>query len=112
MTRALWFAPLCAMLSCVGPGVQSQVDVVRADAEGGAYQLGQLLAELGHQRTAVITGLAGTLLVSEDGGESFLLVQQADRQGLATALPTDSGDLVLVGEFGVNLLSAAALKAP
>ena len=32
------------------------VDVVRADAEGGAYQLGQLLADLGHRHTAVLTG--------------------------------------------------------
>ena len=32
------------------------VDVVRADAEGGAYQLGRLLAGLGHRRAAVLTG--------------------------------------------------------
>jgi LacI family transcriptional regulator len=36
----------------------SGVDVVRADAEGGAYQLGQLLAGLGHRHTAVLTGPA------------------------------------------------------
>jgi LacI family transcriptional regulator len=32
------------------------VDVVRADAEGGAYQLGQLLVGLGHRHAAVLTG--------------------------------------------------------
>ena len=32
------------------------VDVVRADAEGGAYELGRLLADLGHRHTAVLTG--------------------------------------------------------
>jgi LacI family transcriptional regulator len=32
------------------------VDVVRADAEGGAYQLGQMLAGLGHRHMAVLTG--------------------------------------------------------
>ena len=32
------------------------VDVVRADAEGGAYELGLLLASLGHRHMAVITG--------------------------------------------------------
>ncbi len=32
------------------------VDVVRADAEGGAYRLGQLLAGLGHRHAAVLTG--------------------------------------------------------
>lgn len=34
----------------------SGVDVVRADAEGGAYHLGQLLASLGHRHMAVLTG--------------------------------------------------------
>jgi LacI family transcriptional regulator len=32
------------------------LDVVRADAEGGAYTLGKLLAELGHRHTAVVAG--------------------------------------------------------
>jgi photosystem II stability/assembly factor-like uncharacterized protein len=59
--------------------------------------------------TVVLTGLAGTLLVSRDGGESFTLTQQADRQGLATALPTGDDGLVLIGEFGVGRLAAAAL---
>ena len=57
----------------------------------------------------IVTGLAGTLLVSHDGGESFELAQQADRQGLATVLPTPDGGLILVGEFGVNRLPAEAL---
>ena len=57
----------------------------------------------------IVTGCAGTLLVSRDGGESFELAQQADRQGLATALATADGGLVLIGEFGVNRLPAAAL---
>jgi photosystem II stability/assembly factor-like uncharacterized protein len=60
--------------------------------------------------TVIITGLAGALLISRDGGESFELAQQPDRQGLATALPTADGDLVLIGEFGVNRLPAAALS--
>ena len=34
----------------------SGLDVVRADAEGGAYQLGRLLAHLGHRHMAVLTG--------------------------------------------------------
>jgi len=57
----------------------------------------------------IVTGLAGTLLLSHDGGASFELVQQADRQGLSTALPTPDGGLVLIGEFGVNRLPAEAL---
>jgi LacI family transcriptional regulator len=34
----------------------SGIDVVRADAEGGAYQLGRLLTSLGHRHMAVLTG--------------------------------------------------------
>jgi LacI family transcriptional regulator len=39
------------------PGI-SGVDVVRADSEGGALELGRLLAGLGHRRMAVLTGPA------------------------------------------------------
>jgi len=35
---------------------QPGIDVVRADAEGGAYELGKLLAGLGHEHVAVVTG--------------------------------------------------------
>jgi LacI family transcriptional regulator len=41
------------------PGVGDvDVDVVRSDAEGGAFELGQLLVDLGHRRVAVLTGPA------------------------------------------------------
>ena len=36
--------------------VDSGTDVVRADAEGGAHDLGSLLAALGHRHMAVLTG--------------------------------------------------------
>lgn len=38
------------------PETPGSIDVVRADAEGGAYELGKLLASLGHRHVAVITG--------------------------------------------------------
>ena len=38
------------------PETPGSIDVVRADAEGGAYELGKLLAALGHKHTAVVTG--------------------------------------------------------
>ena len=37
------------------------VDVVRADAEGGAFELGRLLVGLGHREMAVLTGPASVL---------------------------------------------------
>ena len=57
--------------------------------------------------TIVIVGLAGTVLVSTDGGRSFRLEQQADRQGLTTVLPDGNGQLVLLGEFGATRLPAS-----
>lgn len=35
---------------------EAQVDVVRCDSEGGAYQLGRLLVALGHTRFALLAG--------------------------------------------------------
>lgn len=54
--------------------------------------------------TIIITGLAGTVLVSRDGGQSFVLYQQADRNGISTLLPGSEEALILVGEAGVRLL--------
>ena len=49
-----------------------------------------------------ITGLAGVLLVSSDGGHTFHVEQQPDRKGMSAALPVD-GKLLTVGEGGVAL---------
>ena len=53
----------------------------------------------------LITGLAGALLTSRDNGLSVSYRSLPSRQGVATALPTDGGGVVLVGEFGVESLS-------
>lgn len=59
--------------------------------------------------TVVISGTAGAILVSRDGGQSFELKPQADRQAVATVLEASGGDLILVGEFGVNKLATSDL---
>ena len=53
----------------------------------------------------LITGLAGALLVSRDNGLSVSYRTLPSRQGVATAVATDGGSVVLVGEFGVESLS-------
>ena len=53
----------------------------------------------------LITGLAGALLVSHDNGLSASYRPLPSRQGVATALAMDGGGVVLVGEFGVEVLS-------
>ena len=53
----------------------------------------------------LITGMAGALLTSRDSGVSASYRSLPARQGVATALATDGGDVLLVGEFGVESLS-------
>lgn len=52
----------------------------------------------------VVTGLAGTLLVSDDAGVSFRHTQQDDRKSFASVLLSD-GELILAGEAGVSRLA-------
>ena len=44
--------------------------------------------------------------VSRDGGYTFTLEQQPNRQGLSAVLPLDDGGIVLVGEFGAHRADA------
>ena len=53
----------------------------------------------------LITGLAGALQVSSDNGRSVSYRPLPSRQGVATALATDGGEVVLIGEFGVEFLT-------
>ena len=53
----------------------------------------------------LITGLAGALLTSRDNGLSVSYRPLASRQGISTALVTAGGNVVLVGESGVEPLS-------
>jgi photosystem II stability/assembly factor-like uncharacterized protein len=52
----------------------------------------------------IISGLAGVMLVSGDGGETFRLTQQDDRKGLSALLPGPAGTVVVAGEGGVRSL--------
>lgn len=59
--------------------------------------------------TIVISGLGGTLLLSSDGGSTFELVPQPDRRGISAVVETSEGQLLLVGEFGIKMLSVSDL---
>ncbi len=77
------------------------VDVVRADAEDGAFQLGRLLAELGHRRMAVLTGPASVpTAVDRAAGFSRALAEDS-------ALPTPS---VVYGAFTIESGHAMTLS--
>jgi len=51
-----------------------------------------------------ITGLGGTILRSNDGGKSFSLVEQGHRDGFNAIMRGLEGELITVGEKGVDLL--------
>lgn len=59
----------------------------------------------------VLVGLSGTVLVSDDGGGSFELYDQQDREALVAALPAGGPDLVTIGEFGVRRRNLQQLRA-
>ena len=50
----------------------------------------------------VVVGLAGTVLVSTDGGRAFTLRQQSSRAGIQSVVDAGGGQLLLTGEFGVR----------
>jgi photosystem II stability/assembly factor-like uncharacterized protein len=54
--------------------------------------------------TVVISAMGGSVLVSRDGGESFDLHQLEDRKGIAAVLEGVTGQLVRLGEGGVQPL--------
>jgi LacI family transcriptional regulator len=59
------------------PGIPG-VDIVRADAEGGALQLGRLLVGLGHRQMAVLTGPASVpTALDRAAGFSRALVEES-----------------------------------
>jgi photosystem II stability/assembly factor-like uncharacterized protein len=55
----------------------------------------------------LIEGLGGAVLRSTDGGNSFELHQQADRRSVSAAVETGDDSLLVVGDFGVRIVSVS-----
>jgi photosystem II stability/assembly factor-like uncharacterized protein len=53
-----------------------------------------------------IAGNSGVILTSRDGGDSFQEMIREDRLGNVSVAYVDDGELVLVGESGVNLIDS------
>ena len=54
--------------------------------------------------SVAIVGLSGTVLVSRDGGRTFILLEQPDHTGLAAAVTAGDRSLVVVGERGARVV--------
>lgn len=52
----------------------------------------------------MVTGMDGVFLLSRDGGRSVSAHQLPERHGIASALATAGGDVLLIGTFGVRPL--------
>ena len=65
---------------------------------------------IGEARVLVV-GMDGTVLLSGDGARSFRLRPQADRLGVAAALPAADRSVILVGEGGVRRLGLEQLES-
>jgi LacI family transcriptional regulator len=80
----------------------ASTDVVRADSEGGAYELGRLLTSLGHQHMAALTGPASVpTSIDRVAGFTRALVDEA-------GLPAP---LVLYGAYSIEGGRGMALAA-
>jgi photosystem II stability/assembly factor-like uncharacterized protein len=62
---------------------------------------GSLLAD----GSVVVVGHGGTVLKSRDSGQSFSVINRADRLSLAGIAAMENGNLILVGQGGVHLAS-------
>ena len=60
----------------------------------------------------VVVGHAGAVLISEDQGRSFKLFSRPDRRSLSGVVSNVEGNLVLVGQSGVRVVSPSGANLP
>ena len=89
-----------------GSGVGSDV------GPGGRAGVGGSGGAASGAGSVAVVGLSGVVLVSHDSGKSFVLMQQDDRKGLSAAMDGGGDALVVVGEGGAKVVSAAIAVTP
>lgn len=60
----------------------------------------------------VVVGHGGTVLSSDDKGQSFKLFSRPDRRSLSGVVANPDGNLVLVGQSGVRVVSPSGANLP
>ncbi|MBD9417458.1 hypothetical protein IB234_23080 [Pseudomonas sp. PDM16] len=76
---------------------------VKLLSDSGPLEFGLANASLLKDGTVVIVGHGGSVLTSKDSGRSFNVVNRPDRASLAGATEDAAGNLILVGQGGVQL---------
>ncbi|AYC33494.1 hypothetical protein D3880_14495 [Pseudomonas cavernae] len=74
-------------------------------AASGALEFGLSGGSLLKDGSIVLVGHGGSVLKSTDDGRSFGLVNRADRLSLSAVTAGDNGNLILVGQAGVQVAS-------
>lgn len=75
-------------------------------AARGSLEFGLASATLLNDGSLVLVGNGGTVLRSQDDGQSFTVYNRADRLALSAAAALANGGLLLVGQGGVHLATA------
>lgn len=78
---------------------------VTLSTDTGRLEFGLSGGTLLKDGTVVIVGHGGTVLTSHDAGNTFTVINRADRASLASAVADAAGSLVLVGQGGVRVAS-------
>ncbi|WP_375538011.1 WD40/YVTN/BNR-like repeat-containing protein [Aquipseudomonas alcaligenes] len=72
-------------------------------SESGPLEFGLAGGSLLKNGDVVIVGHGGSVLTSKDSGRTFTVINRADRASLASAAADAAGNLVLVGQGGVQI---------
>lgn len=79
-------------------------------SESGPLEFGLANASLLKDGTVVIVGHGGSVLTSKDSGRSFNVVNRSDRTSLAGVTDDAAGNLILVGQGGVQIASSTGAE--
>jgi len=80
--------------------------------DGDAVESGLADGNLLADGRIVVVGHGGTVLSSEDNGRSFKLFSRPDRRSLSGVVGNPDGNLVLVGQSGVRVVSPTGANLP
>ncbi|WP_181298760.1 YCF48-related protein [Pseudomonas sp. Q2-TVG4-2] len=80
--------------------------------DGDALETGLADGNLLPDGRIVVVGHGGTVLSSDDKGRSFKLFSRPDRRSLSGVVTNQDGNLVLVGQSGVRVVSPSGANLP
>ncbi|NKQ11654.1 YCF48-related protein [Pseudomonas sp. SST3] len=80
--------------------------------DGDALETGLADGSLLPDGRIVVVGHGGTVLSSDDKGRSFKLFSRPDRRSLSGVVANQDGNLVLVGQSGVRVVSPSGANLP